>query len=787
MKRTHLLSFLCLILAAVLTVCGCVAPSVPAGTGETADRTEGGTETDAPDSPRIPVETNGIALDLQDAVARGLSAEWAVSLMKEMNIGAVHLTFLVTDLLNADGSVREDAAALYRPWMAAIRQAGIAELLLTVRGGLWKDSPVTDLFAFPYPDPETGEDAPYDQYLRFYGEQIAGLAQAYPEVTLWQTGGGYDAGEDIAHPLRAQGGFYPSERAAINADLAYAAKLALAARGLESCVVLGAFTMGTDPNGAVNFLRETYRYLTSGESPLGDRTPAQCFDAVCWKPAVSWYSFDPDQFLSGNGRLTAVMRDAGDLSSPVLLTGFGFTDHGSRIYDGQQADWLEAIGQAARSLPDVRCALYPAELFETPDENTGYQGLFRVFDDGAALGAKEKAVALCRVYGGNTDNLDKYKGDHVVYQNQTDGTNAVNGIGFAIKGADERGLDIARIMDLLQEMNVGCMRNWMNIRTLLTSPTTINSTEVEKQKQWIAMLNSRGITKIIGMSQGAFRTGSESDALAAPYRDVTAGSDYMQFLESYRQSWKTLAQTFPEIGYWEVGNETNNDPFLHPVDYTTRGTKFTAVEKAMITVDMMYYAAQGVKEANPDAVVIFPAMAPTNGFSSMQTFLERCYQYIESGNAPGGTDPDAYFDAMAWHMYYFRTSFTSENWLEGNNAVYQVMVDHGDAEKKVFLTEFGFSDGGSQEKDLEGAQAFREIFALLDRMPYIDSLYPFRAVEDETAAEWGGSIEIYYGMFRVFDTGHFGAKEKAKALCEIYGGNLSGLDRYIGDNSVYPR
>lgn len=785
MKNKRLLSVFCLILAGLLSLGGCSTPSSPAVTGEpTSAETE--TETDAPEVPHTAVDRNGIALDLQDAVTRGLSVEYTVSLLHEMNVRSVHLTFLVTELLNADGTVREDAVARYRPWMTALCQAGIGTLLLTVRGGLWKDPSVTDPFAFPYPDPETGEDAAYDRYLRFYGGQIADLAQAYPEVTHWQTGGGYDSGKDIAHPSRAQGGFYPSERAAINADLARSAKLAFAARGLDRQVVLGAFAVAEDAKGAVNFLRETYRYLKSGDSPLGICTPAECFDAMSWKPALSWYWFDGERFLSMLGSLSDVMKDADDRATPVFLTGFGFTDHGSIIYDRQQATWLGEIGQATERLTDLSCALCPAGLFETPDADTGYQGLFRTFVDGA-LGAKEKAVALCKLYGGNTDNLDKYKGDHVVYQNQTDGTNAVNGIGFAIKGADERGLDIAKIMDLLQEMNVGCMRNWMNIRTLLTSPTTINSTEVEKQKQWIAMLNSRGITKILGMSQGAFRTGSETDSLAVPYRDMTAGSDYMQFLESYRQSWETLARTFPEILYWEVGNETNNDPFLHPVDYTTCGTKFTSDEKAMITVDMMYYAAQGVKAANPDATVIFPAMAPTNGFSSMKTFLEKCYLYIESGNAPGGTDPDAYFDAMAWHMYYFRTSFTSQNWLEGNNAVYQVMVDHGDAEKKVFLTEFGFSDGGSQEKDLAGAQAFREIFDLLEQMHYIDSLYPFRTVEDETAAEWGGSIEIYYGMFRVFDTGHFGAKEKAKALCEIYGGNLSGLDRYIGDNSVYPR
>ena len=70
-------------------------------------------------------------------------------------------------------------------------------------------------------------------------------------------------------------------------------------------------------------------------------------------------------------------------------------------------------------------------------------------------------------------------------------------------------------------------------------------------------------------------------------------------------------------------------------------------------------------------------------------------------------------------------------------------------------------------------------------MPYLDSLYPFRVVEDSTAAEWGGTIEIYYGMFRVFDKEHFGAKEKAKAICEIYGGDLGKLDQFLGKNSVY--
>ena len=87
-------------------------------------------------------------------------------------------------------------------------------------------------------------------------------------------------------------------------------------------------------------------------------------------------------------------------------------------------------------------------------------------------------------------------------------------------------------------------------------------------------------------------------------------------------------------------------------------------------------------------------------------------------------------------------------------------------------------DGGDSQKDAQQADYFRQIFALVDQMPYLDSLYPFRVVEDATAAEWGGSIEIYYGMYRVIDKEHFEAKEKAKAICEIYGGDVSKLNRY---------
>ena len=408
---------------------------------------------------------------------------------------------------------------------------------------------------------------------------------------------------------------------------------------------------------------------------------------------------------------------------------------------------------------------------------------------GNSFRMREKTGARI-LYVGNGGQIKMYIKDNTVHQGRQAGDER-NGICFSMKGAEERGMNMEKIMDLLEVMNVRSMRNWMNIRTLLASPTTLNEKEVALQKQWIARLKQHGINKIVGMSQSNFwpETTEIDDPLAVPRRDLGEGSLYMRFLEQYGQAWVTLVSTFPEIGYWEVGNETNSNSFLHPLDYSQNSSStFTMEEKALITADMAYTAAKAVHGVDPNAVVIFPAIAPINGFQSMADFLEKVYEVIEAGRCIGGTDPDAYFDAVAWHCYYFCSSFTPENWLEGNNSVYRVMADHGDGDKKVFLTEFGFSDAGELEKDRAHAEYYKEIYRLArEEMPYLDSLYPFRTIEDETAAEWGGTIEIYYGLFRVFDTEHFGAKEKAKAICEIYGGDLSELDRYIGGNSVYPR
>ena len=205
-------------------------------------------------------------------------------------------------------------------------------------------------------------------------------------------------------------------------------------------------------------------------------------------------------------------------------------------------------------------------------------------------------------------------------------------------------------------------------------------------------------------------------------------SDYQVFLDKVYSLWFSLAQTFPQVTVWEICNETNNTHYLKYADYMYMSYS----DMAIINTDMLYYAYQGVKKANPNATVITAGFAPVtsyynentnvenqnitkldNGINSIEVLLKYIYQNITSNKFPyhnnskyvNGYDnnPDNYFDGIAWHPYdlgkvgYANTndpsidSFNVDLWVEANNRCYQVMKDYSDGNKEVWFTEFGLT------------------------------------------------------------------------------------------------
>ena len=100
-----------------------------------------------------------------------------------------------------------------------------------------------------------------------------------------------------------------------------------------------------------------------------------------------------------------------------------------------------------------------------------------------------------------------------------------------------------------------------------------------------------------------------------------------------------------------------------------------------------------IKAANPDALVLAGALAPTLEAAGSAVGLNE----IDYLNAMYEAGASAYFDALAIHSYGFRAPPAAEPAPDRLNfrraeLLRQLMITHGDGDKQAFITEFGWND-----------------------------------------------------------------------------------------------
>ena len=145
--------------------------------------------------------------------------------------------------------------------------------------------------------------------------------------------------------------------------------------------------------------------------------------------------------------------------------------------------------------------------------------------------------------------------------------------------------------------------------------------------------------------------------------------------------------------YFEIWNEPNNSQFWSP---SPNAAAYTADLEAA-------YAA--IKAADPSSVVISAGLAPGASNSTYQsidpvTFLKDMYANGAQGN----------FDAVGDHPYTFPADPNTDsqgNWGEMDQtspSLRSLMIAHGDAAKKIWITEFGAPTG-----DVTDAQQATEL------------------------------------------------------------------------------
>lgn len=281
----------------------------------------------------------------------------------------------------------------------------------------------------------------------------------------------------------------------------------------------------------------------------------------------------------------------------------------------------------------------------------------------------------------------------------------------------------------MKNMGVKSLRMWMHFSYFMENPTTINKEKADKMHKYLK--NALDLDfQIIGMNhysyhdEGYFSIGKEK---RVDFENPS--SKYNIWLNDYETSWYTLASEFKEITYWEIDNELDNPDFMY-ID-GAKNDVLNQTEMAHISLDMLYRGSIGIHKANNNNNTIMGGLVDSNGlgkgssYNNVYTgnnkeFLEIFYDLIDSGEH-GSIYYDDFFQIAAWHPYYYHGT-ADDYFIDENNKIYEIIKRREGKDKKVFLTEFGWTDLAVLDK----SQNIIDLYtALREKMPYVESLHYF--------------------------------------------------------------
>jgi hypothetical protein len=190
------------------------------------------------------------------------------------------------------------------------------------------------------------------------------------------------------------------------------------------------------------------------------------------------------------------------------------------------------------------------------------------------------------------------------------------------------------------------------------------------------------------------------------YLDADAYDDFALFAAAFAERYRG------KVSHIIIGNEPN-------LNYEW-GYRITTYQDY---VDLLQVVYPVVKAANPDIIVLAGALAPTLepegspwGLNDL-TYLTGMY---EAGAA-------AYFDGLAVHTYGLTFPPETDPAPDLLNfrrveLVRQVMVEHGDAAKSIFITETGWND---HPRWTMGVRPGQRIQYTLDALRYAEANWPY--------------------------------------------------------------
>lgn len=318
------------------------------------------------------------------------------------------------------------------------------------------------------------------------------------------------------------------------------------------------------------------------------------------------------------------------------------------------------------------------------------------------------------------------------------------------------------------------------------------------------------------------------DYYAFPERGTVA---YATFMEIQTEYFRVLAEEVPGITHYEGINEPENPyvSIIHKMGYLEDSERillnnpsaypdnsyyeYDVAEIAKITVDYCHAITNGLKNAESNAKVLSSGLTVT---ANAYEYLIEAYKYIKytSDNYYKDNDPNNYFEILNWHPYVFANNqdnpdmandvvpgnnwgkdYWGPQWIAFQEKLYNVVNIHHGPNVKVWITELGQSDWGSNYfiTPLESSQRVQEMIELVEaNLPFVDTVIGFRLFDrlnsdQETDVTDAG--EDNYGMIEDVSnaiSGITALKENGKVFyrnvndSENYDAVINVVDKYYG-------
>ena len=284
-------------------------------------------------------------------------------------------------------------------------------------------------------------------------------------------------------------------------------------------------------------------------------------------------------------------------------------------------------------------------------------------------------------------------------------------------GQDQAGVD--KTMDMIKATNVSAVRLMIPWAGVEATQGTLDWSSIDKTVNSAAARNIAVVGMVNSTPRWAVVSGgqylSSRPASPAAYADFVA---------------KFVARYAGKVAAVEIWNEPNSVTFWTP-----------APDPAAYT-ELLKAAYPKVKAVDPSVVVVSAGLGAIQSFGSVTI---NPVAYVTQMYAAGAKP---YFDALSFHPYLYTLNFSggvgkANSPLQQLMDVRQVMTANGDANKKIWATEYGqpaSSGGEAKENDY-----IADILLKWQEMPYTGPMFIYTTRDRQTGST---SAQSTFGIYR---------------------------------------